>query len=75
MFHAGFMRQTGDLFNMLMVSQRWGDAAKLQMDRVQRMVKTQRNTFDICALEQLAQVMHPHGCRGTGSSAWHIDCI
>ena len=52
----GYMRHSGELFNMLMVARRWTEAAQVQQRRVEQLVKTDVNILDICALEQYSQV-------------------
>lgn len=64
--HAGWMRESGDLFAMLLASQRWQQAAEVQQQRLQRLLPAaERNIFDISAMEQLADVRAlPAACPG-----------
>ena len=55
---AGYMKQAGDLFNMLMLSGRLEEAVGVQQDRLRRMVPApQRTLLDIASMEQLAEVL------------------
>lgn len=61
-YAPGWMRESGDLFAMLLASQRWQQAAEVQQQRLQRLLPAaERNIFDISAMEQLADALHMAG--------------
>ncbi|KAK9805780.1 hypothetical protein WJX73_009178 [Symbiochloris irregularis] len=57
----GYMRQSGELFNMLMVAKRWSEAAQVQQRRVEQLVKDNISILDVCALEQYSQALRASG--------------